>query len=195
MLKKTITYTNLFTDQEVTEEHYFHISKADLVEMEMEEHKEVYTNKNGEKLTGMQAQLSRIVEAEDGKAIMAAFKDFIRRAYGRKDGDRFRKSREIWEEFESSEAFSSLLYELCTNANAASEFVNGIVPKDLEQEAAKLAAQTIADQPEKPLAAKVDSIGASTAEIVPRFLTRAEMEEMEADELQSGLAAGRYKLS
>jgi hypothetical protein len=50
MLKKRITFTNPFTDQEVTEEHYFHISKADLVEMEMEEHSARYM-KDGEELT------------------------------------------------------------------------------------------------------------------------------------------------
>jgi hypothetical protein len=40
LVKKTITYMNPFTEKMVTEEHYFHISKADLVEMEMEEHAE-----------------------------------------------------------------------------------------------------------------------------------------------------------
>ena len=31
MVKKTITYTNQFTEETVTEEHYFNISKADLI--------------------------------------------------------------------------------------------------------------------------------------------------------------------
>ena len=81
MLKKTITYTNPFTEQEVTEEHYFHISKADLVEMEMEENKAAYTDKEGNRLTGMQAKLQQIVDSEDGKAIMAEFKDRLRALY------------------------------------------------------------------------------------------------------------------
>src|SRR3954469_23361376 len=130
MLKKTITYENPFTEQEVSEEHYFHISKADLVEMEMEEHKATYTDKEGKELTGMQAKLQKIVDSEDGKAIMFEFKDIIRRAYGKKDGDRFLKSKEIWEEFASTEAFSQLIFEVCTDATAASEFINGIVPNN-----------------------------------------------------------------
>src|SRR3954471_18252882 len=132
MLKKVIKYTNPFTDQEVTEEHYFHISKADLVEMEMEENKATYT-KDGETLTGMQAKLQQIVDSEDGKAIMAEFKDIIRRAYGKKDGDRFLKSTEIWSNFAASEAYSQLLFEICTQADVAADFINGIIPKNMEQ--------------------------------------------------------------
>jgi hypothetical protein len=140
MLKKRITFTNPFTDQEVTEEHYFHISKADLVEMEMEEHSARYM-KDGEELTGMQAKIQRIVDSEDGKAIMTELKDIIRRAYGRKEGDRFVKSKETTDDFAASEAFSQLLFELCTNATAATEFINGIVPNNLEAMAAEIAAQ------------------------------------------------------
>ena len=106
MLKKTITYTNPFTEKEVTEEHYFHISKADLVEMEMEEHGAKYM-KDGNELTGMQAKLQKIIDSEDGKAIMTEFKDIIRRSYGKKDGDRFLKSKDIWEDFAATEALLS----------------------------------------------------------------------------------------
>jgi hypothetical protein len=132
LLKRDITYENPFTGSQVTETHYFHISKTDLVEMELEEHGNTYV-KDGEELTGMQAKLQRIVDSEDGKAIMAEFKDIIRRAYGRKEGERFRKSQEIWDDFAASEAFSQLLWELCTQAEAASDFVNGIVPTNLDQ--------------------------------------------------------------
>lgn len=62
MLKKTITYTNLFTDKEVTEDHFFHISKADLIEMEM--------SQKG----GMQEYIERIIASEDGASIIAMFK-------------------------------------------------------------------------------------------------------------------------
>jgi hypothetical protein len=208
MLKKTITYTNPFTDKEVTEEHYFHISKADLVEMEMEEHGSKYT-KDGNELTGMQAKLQKIIDSEDGKAIMTEFKDIIRRAYGKKDGDRFLKSKDIWEDFSATEAYSQLLWELCTNAEAAGDFMNGIVPGNLEQISAevreKAARQQLESQPESKAIAAVERVGDSvgaprdptglTDEDTPRVLTQAEVVEMDSDELKSGLATGRYKLS
>jgi hypothetical protein len=140
LIERKITYTNPFTDEEVTETHYFHISKADLVEMEMEEHNAAYRAKNGQELTGMQAKLQRIIDSEDGKAIMFEFKDMIRRAYGIRDGNSFRKSAEIWDQFSSTEAFSQLLFELCTNAQKGAEFFNGVVPGNLEQIAAEVRA-------------------------------------------------------
>lgn len=202
MLKKTIAYKNLFTDELVTEDHYFHISKSDLVEMEMEEHKDTYTNKKGETLTGMQAKLQRIVDSEDGKAIMAELKDIIRRAYGKKDGTRFLKSSEIWEEFAATEAFSQMLFELCTDANIAAEFINGVIPGDLEMiaEEVRVKAEQLAQDPaiEQTVEATVESNGDSPdlpEPDAPRVLTRDEATAMDGHELQSGLSDGRYKLS
>ena len=202
MLKKSITYENPFTGASVTEEHYFHISKADLVEMEMEEHAAKY-EKDGKTLTGMQAKLQKIVDTEDGKAIMAEFKDIIRRSYGKKVGESFRKGADIWAEFEGSEAFSQLLFELCTDPDAAANFVNGIIPKNLEQTAADLAVKAGAIQPtavvaeaptgleEKPL---LERIEAATSDN-PVVLTQAELVELDSDILKSGMATGRIKLS
>lgn len=209
MLKKTITYENPFTNQEVTEDHYFHISKADLVEMEMGEISESYVTKAGVKLTGMSAKLERIVEAVDGKAIIAELKDIIRRAYGKKDGDRFIKSSAIWEEFSSSEAFSQLLFELCTDAGAAAEFMNGIVPHNLDKIAAevreKAEKELTPEQRETLIKANQEALSElnigplddsdDAKEAGPRVLTEAEVIEMDNDELKSGLATGRYKLS
>jgi hypothetical protein len=207
VLKKEITYQNPFTEKEVTEEHYFHISKADLIEMEMEEHGVKYVNKEGQELTGMQAKLQRIVDSEDGKAIMFELKDMIRRSYGKKEGDRFLKSQEIWENFSSTEAFSQLLFELCTNARAAADFMNGVVPSNLEQIATEVREQAEKEAAKgltgngtnppmgpRPEAAQKDPTGL-TEETTPRVLTRAEALEMDATELQSGLASGRYRLS
>lgn len=132
MLKRTIKYTNPFTDTEVEEIHYFHISKADLITMEMEEHGHTY-EKDGETLTGMYAKLQRIADSEDGGAIMREFEDIIRRSYGKKEGERFLKSQAIWEDFRSGEAYSQLLWEIVTNPDAAAEFVNGVIPGDLDK--------------------------------------------------------------
>lgn len=179
MLKKTITYENLFTGEEVTEDHYFHVSKADLIEMQM--------LKNGK----MEEYLQRIIKSEDGQAILTEFKKLIEISYGRKDGDRFIKTQDAWIEFYSSEAYSQLFTELCTNAEAAAEFINGIVPRGLAEEAAQISAD-IQKLPES--SPKEDPTGLIT-ENTPRVLTQAEMLDMDAAELKSGLAEGHYKLS
>lgn len=200
MLKKTVTYTNPFTNEEVTEEHYFHISKADLVEMEMESLKEpeVREPNTGERLTGFRAKLQRIINSEDGVAIMEVVKQMIRRSYGVKQGDKFIKNAENWQEFASSEAYSQMFFELCTDAKVQADFMNNILPRELEQEAARIAAQA-QDSPETAVAValgeKEEDPTGLTDETTPRVLTQAQMVEMDSDELKSGLATGRYKLS
>lgn len=216
MLKRNITYINPFTEHEVTEEHYFHLSKADMAEMEMGEHKTKYTYKddagNDVELTGMQAKLKRIIDAEDGNAILSEFKDMIRRSYGKKVGERFVKNQEIWEEFSSSEAYSQLLFELCTDAQKGAEFFNGILPANLVEEAARLSQQ------DAPTIAAVEKLvggeftengGALTPEQTdnvrtlqrdnlpqePRVLTAAELEDIDPEELKAGLANGKYKFA
>lgn len=158
MLKKTITYVD-FNGDEVSEDFFFHLSKAELVELELS-HK-----------GGLTEQLKRIVEAEDGKAIITEFKKIILGAYGERssDGKRFIKNQALRDEFESTEAYSTLFMELVTDAEKAAEFVQGIIPKDLADEAAKVVS-AVPDLPEE-----------STE---PKKVTRAEMVQMPMEELE-----------
>ena len=117
MLKKTITYVD-YNGTERKEDFYFNLSKAEIMEMEM--------GTTG----GMVEMINRIVAAQDAPAIIDVFKKMILRAYGEKsaDGKRFIKSKEISEAFSQTEAYSQLFMALATDADAASKFVNGIVP-------------------------------------------------------------------
>lgn len=192
MVKKTVTYMNPFTEEMVTEDHYFHISKADLVEMEVEEHNATYV-KDGESLTGMRAHLQRIVDSEDGKAVLKEFKAILRRAYGKKVGDRFIKNPEIWAEFEGSEAYSELVFSLLTDGDELSTFINNIVPGNLEEIAKEVAARADAETAEPPTA-EPDPTGLTNG-VTPQVLTAQQVSEMDPIDLKSGLAEGRYKLS
>ena len=117
MLKKTFTYTD-YNGVERTEDHYFNLSKAELMEMELST------------AGGLAEMINKIVAAQDAPAIVKVFKDLVLKAYGQKsaDGRRFIKSPELAAEFAQTEAYSQLFMELATDADAASKFVNGIVP-------------------------------------------------------------------
>lgn len=117
MLKKTFTYTD-YNGVERTEDHYFNLSKAELMEMEL--------STTG----GLAEMINKIVAAQDAPAIVKIFKELVLKAYGQKsaDGRRFIKSAELSDEFAQTEAYSQLFMELATDADAASKFVNGIVP-------------------------------------------------------------------
>ena len=122
MLKKTIKYTD-YNGTEREEDFYFNLTKAELMEMEM--------STSG----GLAEMIQNIVKAQDAPAIIKVFKDLVLKAYGEKslDGKRFMKVDEngtpLSIAFSQTEAYSNLFMELATNAEAAAEFVNGIVPK------------------------------------------------------------------
>ena len=117
MLKKTITYTD-YNGVERKEDFYFNLTKAEIMEMEI--------SISG----GLTEMINRIVAAQDAPAIVKIFKELVLKAYGVKspDGKRFIKSDELATEFAQTEAYSQLFMELATDADAASAFVNGIVP-------------------------------------------------------------------
>jgi hypothetical protein len=124
MLAKPITYTD-FNGLERTETFYFNITKGEIAEMELT-HPGGYLD-----------YIERIIAAKDQKELTECFTQLILSAYGEKteDGRHFRKSKEISDLFHTSEAYSELLMELLTDVDAASAFVNGIMPKvDLTQE-------------------------------------------------------------
>ena len=125
MIKKTISYTD-YNGVNRTEDFYFNLTKAEVLEMEM--------STSG----GLAEMITNIVAAQDQPAIIKIFKDLVLKAYGKKspDGRRFMKSDEITADFAQTEAYSQLFMELATDADAAAKFVNGIVPADVAKEAA-----------------------------------------------------------
>jgi len=118
MLKRTIKYTD-YDGNERSEDFYFNLSKAEVMELEM--------GTTG----GLTQMLNKIVAAKDSKLIIETFKDIILRAYGEKspDGKRFVKNQELRDGFAQTEAYSNLFMDLAINADAATNFINGIVPK------------------------------------------------------------------
>lgn len=122
MLKKTITYTD-YNGVERTEDFYFNLTKAEIMEMEM--------TTTG----GLTVMVDKIVAAKDVPSIIKVFKDLILKSYGEKsaDGKHFVKSEAIAQAFAQTEAYSILFMELATDAEAGAAFVNGIVPADMSK--------------------------------------------------------------
>lgn len=117
MLKKSITYFD-YNGNERTEDHWFNLSKAECMEMEL--------STDG----GMENLINKIVSEKDNEKIVKMFKEIILKAYGIKspDGKYFRKSPEISADFAATEAYSNLFMELATDADAASKFISAVLP-------------------------------------------------------------------
>lgn len=121
MIKKSITFVD-YNGQEITEDFYFNLNKAELIKMQFDV--------NG----AYSAFIERISNERDIKQLGEEFRKIILNSYGKKsdDGRIFRKSQELRDDFEQSEAYATLYMELITDSDKASEFVKGILPKDLQ---------------------------------------------------------------
>lgn len=128
MLKKTITCED-FNGVERTEDYYFNLTEAECLEWEM--------GTEG----GLVEMINKIIARKDSKALIEIFKDLVLKAYGEKsaDGRRFMKDDEIRKAFSQTNAYSIIFMELATNDIKAAEFVNGIVPRKVDKNAAALA--------------------------------------------------------
>lgn len=126
MLKREITYED-FNGDLVTETYYFNLTKSEILNLDASYEK------------GLNSAIQKIIEAEDGKALIAEFQKLILLSYGVKseDGKRFIKSDALREEFSQTAAYDILFMELATNDGLAAEFMLGIMPKDMAQAAQK----------------------------------------------------------
>lgn len=127
MLTKKIKYED-YNGNQREETFCFNLTKAELMEMEM--------STSG----GLAEMIQNIVQTQDAPAIIKVFKDLVLKAYGEKspDGKRFIKVNDAGVPlsigFSQTEAYSQLFMELATDAEKAAEFINGIVPKDMQQD-------------------------------------------------------------
>lgn len=125
MLKKTVTYVD-FDGETRTETHYFNLTKRDLLKLQSE-----YPG-------GMHKLLMKIIAENDNKRIFEYMEDIVQRSYGEKsaDGRSHIKNQKVLDAFIHTEAYSQLIVELATNADAATEFINGIIPESIVKETA-----------------------------------------------------------
>ena len=125
MITKTIKYTD-YNGVEREEKFLFNLTKAELMEMEM--------STTG----GLAETIQKIVETQDAPAIIKIFKDLVLKAYGEKsaDGKRFVKvdtnGVRLSTYFAETEAYSQLFMELATDADAAANFIKGVIPADID---------------------------------------------------------------
>ena len=126
MFKKTVTYED-YKGNTRTEDFYFNLNKAELVELEL-------STKGGLTVT-----MDRIIAAQDNVTLFKIFKDLVSKSYGvlSDDGRKFVKNQEVLDDFMQTEAYSIIFSELATNAEAAVEFFNNVIPQNLAKELAE----------------------------------------------------------
>ena len=114
MYKKTIECTD-FDGNKIKDDYYFNFTKAEILEFDNSE------------IGGMEQYIERIQKEKDNTKLFKLFKDLILKAYGE-------KSQEKATEFSQTEAYSELVMELVSDADAAAEFVNSVCASVLKDQ-------------------------------------------------------------
>lgn len=117
MYTENVKYVNL-RGEEKEKTLYFHISKAELIDMQMSEKE------------GFDKLLKNIIETQDTVKMYALFKTMILKSYGvvSEDGDSFIKDPVETMKFEKTEAYSEFLMSLVTDTDKAIAFTKAIMP-------------------------------------------------------------------
>ena len=131
MLKKRIKYVD-FDGNKREEDFFFHLMESEIAEMELST------------AGGFTESIQRIIQSQDVPEIIRQFKTIILKSYGVKspDGKRFIKNDSLSKDFSETNAYSKLFMELATDDEAASAFINGIVPEELKADESKLSVLT-----------------------------------------------------
>ncbi len=130
MTSKTVTYKD-WNGMDRTETFYFHFSQAELMEMEISQE------------GGFSERVKKIAAANNLPDMLKIWKNFVLDAHGVKsdDGRRFMKNDDIRRAFVECPAYSIIFMELATNTEAASNFINTVVPVDMAAQVAALQAK------------------------------------------------------
>lgn len=128
MVKKTITYTD-FTGNEVTKDFYFNLTKMEFSELD--------ENIPG----GLNNLIQKLLTEKDSALTVKLLSILLLAAYGENEDGRFvkedRYGRRLSAFFKVSEAWDVLFMNLVKNERELSEFLVGIVPKDMADDARK----------------------------------------------------------
>lgn len=140
MISYKVTYDD-YEGRPRVETHYFNLNQTEVNLL------------NARYGGSLQNTLARLTMTENPKEMMEILMDVFKTAYGRMDDDRvhFRKSEQIWDDFASTPAFDKLFVETMSSDEKSAEFIRGVLPKkmaenaDKEDAAAKIAALQSAD--------------------------------------------------
>lgn len=120
MIAKTVEYID-YNGNKRTETMHFNLNRVELLELDL-----AYEN-------GFAEYAKSLLKENDTAALFKLFQDLILKAYGEKstDGRYFAKFDEagvpLRRNFSQTEAYATIFAELTTDAQAAANFINGIV--------------------------------------------------------------------
>lgn len=122
MYTRTFTCTG-FDGKPYTETYDFHLSKADLLKI------------NLDSFVGLDVLLKKLIDTQNGAEIMKLIDKVIMTSVGKESMDHrhFLQDESIKKDFRESEAYSQLFEELVLNADKAAEFIMSCLPDSIRE--------------------------------------------------------------
>jgi hypothetical protein len=133
MISKNLKYKD-FDGLTVEETFWFHLSNADIIVLD--------STIPG----GITPVLQKVMaDGTDNAYIVETFQLLLAKAVGRRseDGKRFVKNADITADFMQTNAWEAFLLDLLANAGDAVEWFNGVMPNNVQEEAAKNKASSV----------------------------------------------------
>ena len=140
MIVRTMTYTD-YNGETRTEKFYFNLTAAEIAKL------------NFSKKNGLEETIRRCIKEGDTGQMVSLLEEIVLLAYGERseDGKRFIKSEELSRAFSQTPAYSDLFMSFFMDENAATSFLDELIPADMaknvdknkaREEIEKLASET-----------------------------------------------------
>ncbi len=128
MISKKIKYED-YNGETVEKTFHFHLNKSEITKMEYQ--------KDGTRFSDILTEIGS--DNVSVRRIIDIVEDLFRRAVGEKseDGRRFIKNDDVRSELFDTEAYGELLSDLLTAPEDFAKFIQGMMPKDAQQQIEK----------------------------------------------------------
>jgi hypothetical protein len=121
MIKQTLTWKDL-NEVEHTQDFYFHLTKLEIAQLQLE-------------LEKWHARLMQAAQTMNFKVLIETYREIIELAAGvrSEDGANFIKTPEAKKSVMESPAIDELLWTFVTKTSAGIEFLEGLMPKEVQE--------------------------------------------------------------
>jgi hypothetical protein len=184
MIRHEVKYRDI-DDKPVSKVLYFNLSKADLIELNLEwEHP---------KYESIEEYFKQTVDDKNVKELLKIIKLLVEKAYGRRDGQDFVKDPVEAAKFMVSQAYAEMFANLAMDPEVAEKFMTNLLPSDLLEQAKTMTVDIPVEMP-KPIVTEQLTLP-KTDEAIPEAFRRRAQRTVGAppsiEELEAQLAALR----